>query len=78
MCVAGPLAKIEKQTVDGIELHVARIAVPNGDAIEMYVVGKTGTLVKRKPAKFCGVVTGRYDGGGPPATFAVGMFDTAK
>jgi hypothetical protein len=78
LCVAGRLAKIEKQTVDGIELHVARIALANGDAIEMYAVGKTGTLVKRKQAKFCGVVTGRYDGGGPPATFAVGMFDTAK
>jgi len=78
LCVAGPLAKIEKQTIDGIELHLARITVANGDAIEMYVIGSTGTLVKRKPAKFCGVVTGRYDGGGAPATFAVGMFDTAK
>ncbi|MBA2540914.1 MAG: hypothetical protein H0V17_14840 [Deltaproteobacteria bacterium] len=78
LCIVGPLAKIEKQTVDGIEIHVARIAIANGDAIEIYAIGSTGTLVKRKPAKFCGVVTGRYDAGGPPATFAVGMFDTAK
>jgi hypothetical protein len=78
VCVSGALAKLEAQNLDGLELHVGRINIANGDGIEMYAVGKTGTLARRKPAKFCGVVTGRYDGGGAPATFAVGMFDTNK
>lgn len=78
LCVSGALAKIEAQKLDGIDLHSARINLANGDAIEMFAVGKIGTLARRKPAKFCGVVTGRFDGGGAPATFAVGMFDTNK
>jgi len=74
LCANGTLARIEKQTVDGTELHSARLVTKSGDAIELFAVGSTGNLVKRKPARFCGVVTGRLDVAGKPATFAVGMF----
>ncbi|MBA3465391.1 MAG: hypothetical protein H0T46_36000 [Deltaproteobacteria bacterium] len=75
LCASGTLARIEKLTIDGTELHSARLVTKTGDALELYVVGNTGTLVKRKPARFCGVVTGRLDVAGKPATFAVGMFE---
>lgn len=75
LCASGTLARIEKQTVEGTELHSARLVTKTGDAIELFAVGSTGSLVKRKPARFCGVVTGRLDVAGKPATFAVGMFE---
>jgi len=75
LCAAGTLARIEKLTVDGTELHAARLVTRTGDAIEMFVIGSTGKLVKRKQARFCGIVTGRLDSAGKPATFAVGMFE---
>ncbi len=75
LCASGTLARIEKQTVDGTELHSARLVTKSGDALEVFAVGSTGRLVKRKPARFCGVVTGRLDVAGKPATFAVGMFE---
>jgi hypothetical protein len=75
LCVSGTLARIEKQTVAGTELHSARLVAKTGDAVELFAVGNTGLLVKRKPARFCGVVTGRLDVAGKPATFAVGMFE---
>jgi hypothetical protein len=78
LCASGTLARIEKQLVDGADLHSARLVTKNGDAIELYAVGSTGELVKRKPARFCGVVTGRLDVAGKPATFAVGMFDVTR
>jgi hypothetical protein len=73
LCVAGTLARIEKTSVDGTDAYSARLTTKTGDALELYAVGDTGSLVKRKPAKFCGVVTGRLDANGTPATFAVGM-----
>lgn len=75
LCVSGTLARIEKQTVDREVLHSARLVTKSGDALELYAVGSTGDLVKRKPARFCGVVTGRLDVAGKPATFAVGMLE---
>jgi hypothetical protein len=75
LCASGTLARIEKQTIDSEVLHSARLVTKSGDAIEVYAVGSTGDLVKRKPARFCGVVTGRLDVAGKPATFAVGMFE---
>ena len=75
LCADGTLARIEKQAVDGTELHSARLVTKSGDALELFAVGSTGKLVKRKPARFCGVVTGRLDVAGKPATFAVGMFE---
>lgn len=74
LCVTGKLERIEKQTVEGVTLHTARLVTADRDAVEVYAVGSTGQLVKRKPAKFCGVVTGRLDAKGGTATFAVGMF----
>jgi hypothetical protein len=73
LCVTGTLARIEKTTVDGTDAYSARMTTKSGDALELYAVGDTGALVKRKPARFCGVVTGRLDVDGVPATFAVGM-----
>jgi hypothetical protein len=73
LCVSGTLARIEKTTVDGTDAYSARMTTKTGDALELYAVGDTGALVKRKPARFCGVVTGRLDVEGVPATFAVGM-----
>lgn len=73
LCVSGTLARIEKTTVDGTDAFAARLTTKTGDALELFAVGDTGNLVKRKPAKFCGVVTGRLDVEGTPATFAVGM-----
>lgn len=78
LCAAGVLLRIEKQTVDGVELYTARMVTRKGDVLEMFVVGPTGALVKRSAAKFCGIVAGRLDSGGKPATFAVGMFEPAK
>ncbi len=78
LCIAGTLERIEKQTVDGVELHEARVVTAQKDAVEVYAVGRTGALVKRKPAKFCGVVTGAQRDGKAIVTFAVGMFDTNK
>ncbi len=78
LCLAGTLERIEKQTFDGVEVHEARVITAQKDAVEVYAVGNTGALVKRKPAKFCGVVTGAQRDGKAIVTFAVGMFDTNK
>ncbi len=78
LCIAGTLERIEKQTVAGVELHEARVVTAQKDAVEVYAVGSTGALVKRTPAKFCGVVTGAQREGKAIVTFAVGMFDTNK
>lgn len=75
LCAHGILARIEKATVEGAELYTARLVTKTSDALEVYAVGSTGDLVKRKPAHFCGVVTGRLDVDGKPSTFAVGMFE---
>jgi hypothetical protein len=78
LCVAGTLERIEKQSHDGVEVWSARVITASKDAVEVYAVGKTGSLAKRKPAKFCGVVTGAQRDGKTLVTFAVGMFDTNK
>ena len=78
LCLAGTLERIEKQTFEGVEVHEARVITAQKDAVEVYAVGRTGALVKRKPAKFCGVVTGAQRDGKAIVTFAVGMFDTNK
>ncbi|MEO8703952.1 MAG: hypothetical protein ABI867_28135 [Kofleriaceae bacterium] len=75
MCATGTLERIESATIEGVALSTARLVTKEKDALELYVVGSTGDLVKRKSAKFCGVVTGRLDVDGKPATFAVGMFE---
>jgi len=75
ICASGTVQRIEKQTIDGADLHSVRLVTKTGDAIELFAVGSTGNLVKRKPARFCGVVTGRLVVAGKPATFAVGMFE---
>ncbi len=73
LCTTGMLARIEKTVVDGTDAYSARLTTETGDALELYAVGDTGSLVKRRPARFCGVVTGRLDVQRKPATFAVGM-----
>lgn len=78
LCIAGTLERIEKQTIEGTEVYAARLITAQKDPVELYAVGKTGTLVKRNPAKFCGVVTGGLREGRATVTFAVGMFDTNK
>ncbi len=78
LCIAGTLLRIEKQTHDGVELHEARLITAQRDQVELYAVGKTGNLVKRRPAKFCGVITGAEREGRAIVAFAVGMFDTNK
>ena len=72
------LERIAKQSLDGVEVHEARLVTAQKDAVELYAVGKTGNLVKRKPAKFCGVITGAEREGRAIVAFAVGMFDTNK
>lgn len=54
-----------------------------GDIVSFFAVGSTGNLVERSGARFCGVVTGRYDyqnsgGGVSHAVQMVGMFDIAE
>lgn len=78
LCVAGTLERIEKEAGAGFELYGARLVMANKDLLEVYAVGKTGALVKRKPAKFCGVITGALREGRATVPFAVGMFDTNK
>jgi len=78
LCVAGTLERIEKQSLAGTEVHAARLITAQRDAVEVYAVGNTGALVKRKPARFCGVVTGAIRGRTGTTGFAVGMFDTNK
>ncbi len=75
LCEVGTLARIEKIELDGKVLYSARLVTKEQDALEMIVVGDTGALVKRKSAKFCGVVTGVLEVGGKAATLAVGMFE---
>lgn len=72
LCASGTLQQIEKQSVDGTDAFLVLLTTKTGDQLAGYAVGDTGDLVKRKPAKFCGVVTGRLDRAGK-ATFAVGM-----
>jgi hypothetical protein len=74
LCASGTLARIEKADVGGAAIYAARLVTKDGDAIEIHAVGSTGALVKRKPARFCGVVVGRLDLT-KPATLAIGMFD---
>jgi hypothetical protein len=71
LCATGTLARIEKIEVDGTSVFSASLTTKDGDALEVYAVGSSGDLVKRSPARFCGVITGRLH----DASFAVGKFE---
>lgn len=80
MCVAGFLIQIEVK-------HLSNSKVADGllmdEAERLYsfsALGSSGDLVAKSSAKFCGVVTGRFDysnsgGGAGHAVELVGMFD---
>jgi len=80
MCLPGMVVQIHKER--GIErLYTGIFGAYYGQGFISYAaVGDTGELVDQSPARFCGIVTGRYTygnaaGGTTHAVSMVGMFD---
>jgi hypothetical protein len=80
MCVRGVLVQIAaEQTPFGIH-HSGLLLSYSSRLYSFLGVGSSGPLVERSGARFCGVVTGKYDysndlGGTGHAIVLVGMFD---
>ena len=80
MCVTGRIIQIAKQTLDAATFFDGLMFGARGDILSFFAVASTGELVEGSPARFCGVVTGKYDysnsgGGTGHAVESVGMFD---
>jgi hypothetical protein len=71
ICASGRVADIERQELAGRAVYRGVLTTDDGDAVRFVAAGSTGALVRRSPATFCGVVTGRLE----EAAVAVGMFD---
>ena len=84
MCIAGRIVQIEKEdTGTDRPIFSGLILTNSSDIIGFYAADSTGDLVEESRAKFCGVVTGRYDysnsaGGMGHAVDMVGVFDIAE
>ena len=81
MCWSGTIIQIEKDDTgeQGGSLFSGLLITRREDIINFFAAGSTGRLVSRSYARFCGVVTQRYDysnsgGGTGHAVDMVGMF----
>lgn len=80
MCVPGNLIQISVEKADVGKVHIGLLMSDAGNLYRFLGVRSSGSLVQRSRARFCGVVTGRYDysnsgGGTGHAVKLVGMFD---
>lgn len=82
MCVRGKIVQITADKSSGVgTAYIGLMTAPSFANIVHYVaVADTGDLVENSPARFCGIVTGRYSysnsgGGTTHAVGLVGMFD---
>jgi hypothetical protein len=80
LCISGNLVQIEVDKSFPGKPYVGLLRTGSWDLVHFVAVGSTGQLVEQSAARFCGVVTGRYDyansgGGVGHAVEAVGMFD---
>lgn len=80
ICVRGRILEIAAERLDGTKVFVGGLSMPGFDILRFIAVRSSGKLVKRSPARFCGIVTGRYSysnvsGGMTKSLMAVGLFD---
>jgi hypothetical protein len=78
LCITGKLVEITVSKTDFGKVFEGLLY--NGNLWRFAAMGSTGDLVEMKPARFCGVVIGKYDysnsaGGTGHAVQVVGMFD---
>lgn len=79
-CASGSIIEITAEKFDGGKLDVGLLMDDSMRLFHFLSAGSSGSLVKDSPARFCGVVTGKYDyhnsaGGTGHAIELVGMFD---
>ena len=82
MCVKGPIAKIDVAHTDGGDVGNGSLLGGAKHVVYFKAVGDRGGLAAKKGARFCGVVTGKYDYKNASketshAVAMVGMFDLA-
>lgn len=80
LCVGGMIIQIEAFKQHNGVLYAGLLMDDATNLFHFNAVKSTGDLVERSPARFCGVVTGKYDyansaGGEGHAVDIVGMFD---
>ena len=81
LCVAGRVIQITtKKAGEAGKYYAGLLTSANGNIFNFLAVGSSGDIVERSAARFCGVVTERYDysnsgGGTGHAVTVVGMFD---
>lgn len=80
LCVSGTIVEIEVMKTDESTSFGGLMFDAAGDIYKFSAVGSTGELVSKSQARFCGIVTGKYDypnsvGGVGHAVKLVGMFD---
>jgi hypothetical protein len=81
MCTSGQVVQIEVQKIPGAGKHSEGLLMSSaGNIYNFIAAGSSGELVERSYARFCGVVTGKYDysnsaGGEGHAVEIVGLFD---
>lgn len=79
ICASGSIIEIAAEKASESRLYNGAIGIDAG-LIRFVAVGDTGALVAHSSARFCGIVTGRFDyhnsiGGMAHAVRVVGMFD---
>lgn len=78
ICVSGTIVQIAKE--QGTKVYSGTLGTPDQKIYFYIAVASTGDLLENSPAKFCGVVTGRFSysnvtGGTTHAVRLVGLFD---
>lgn len=80
LCAPGSLIEIQIQKTELGKMFEGLLRTGAYNIVRFIAVGSTGSLVKSSPARFCGVVIGKWDytnsgGGTGHAVQVVGMFD---
>ena len=79
-CASGSLVEIAAQKFEGGKIDVGLLMDDSMRLFHFLSGGSSGALVAQSPARFCGIVTGKFDysnsaGGVGHAVEIVGMFD---
>ena len=61
LCTNGRIVQIEVLHQDGAKLFYGLLLSGGGSIYQFIAAGSSGDLVQRSHARFCGVVTGKYD-----------------
>lgn len=80
MCASGMIIEIAVQKIQGHKLAVGLLITNARSIVRFVAAGSSGALVANSGARFCGVVTGKFDygnsaGGTGHGIQMVGMFD---